>query len=465
MFCRVIDNLGDAGVCWRLARQMATEHGRRVTLYIDAPAVLARLLPAGAPADDLLAGRPALVDGVSIHPWPAEPSEPSEPNGGGPPGDPGDAGPHGPIAESGHPATRWQPALAADLLIAAFGCELPTPVRANLGRDRADPDTCSSGTPPRSSAGRSSAGGERRPPQWINLEYLSAEPWIDGANWMPSIKPSDGAVEHFVFPGFSAASAGLLRERGLLARRDAFRAAAEDRAWLRRHRIDPSAGEPLVSLFTYDSADLPGRLAALAGGPQPLRMLVPAGVATRAMTLLCGAPPAPGERRTISALTVHGLPWLEQDDYDRLLWSCDLNLVRGEDSWIRAHWAGRPMAWQPYPQADGAHLRKLDAWLARLLAGTDVSLAAPIGDFLRAWAGAWPDTDVPTAAGPETAGAADAALAAAWAAFAPLLHPGHQGYRVFERFARSLAGCPDLTSSLLAFADRQTRLPTTHPQR
>lgn len=425
LFCRVIDNLGDAGVCWRLARQLAAEQGCSVTLYIDAPAVLARLLPAGTAVADLPAGRPALAAGVSIRLWTAD--------------------------------SDWQPALAADLLIAAFGCELPAPVRANLGRDTSrSTNACPDGSPHR---------GRHHPPLWVDLEYLSAEPWIDDANWLPSVKPSDGAVEHFVFPGFSTASAGLLRERGLLARRDAFRAAADDQAWLRHHRIERSASEPLVSLFTYDSPELPGRLAALAASPWPLRMLVPAGVATRALTALCGAPPAPGEHRTIGALTLHGLPWLEQDDYDRLLWSCDLNLVRGEDSWIRAHWAGRPMAWQPYPQADGAHLRKLDAWLGRLLAGIDGSLARPIGDFLRAWAGARPDTIVPTGTGPDAAHAADAALAGAWAAFAPLLRPRHPGYRMFEQFCRSLAGRPDLASSLLAFADRQTDPPTAHPQR
>jgi uncharacterized repeat protein (TIGR03837 family) len=46
IFCAVIDNLGDAGVCWRLSRQLAIEHGWRVRLWIDDPAPLARLAPA-----------------------------------------------------------------------------------------------------------------------------------------------------------------------------------------------------------------------------------------------------------------------------------------------------------------------------------------------------------------------------------------------------------------------------------
>jgi len=45
IFCAVIDNLGDAGVCWRLARQLVVEYGWRVRLFIDDPAPIALLAP------------------------------------------------------------------------------------------------------------------------------------------------------------------------------------------------------------------------------------------------------------------------------------------------------------------------------------------------------------------------------------------------------------------------------------
>ncbi|MBY0444112.1 MAG: elongation factor P maturation arginine rhamnosyltransferase EarP, partial [Burkholderiales bacterium] len=35
IFCRVIDNYGDIGVCWRLARQLSFEHGFAVRLMVD----------------------------------------------------------------------------------------------------------------------------------------------------------------------------------------------------------------------------------------------------------------------------------------------------------------------------------------------------------------------------------------------------------------------------------------------
>src|SRR5690606_38622434 len=72
-----------------------------------------------------------------------------------------------------------------------------------------------------------------------------------------------------------------------------------------------------------------------------------------------------GEGTGDAEVKIHTLPFVDQDDFDRLLWSCDLNVVRGEDSLVRAIWAARPMIWQPYIQEEDAHLVKLEAWLHR----------------------------------------------------------------------------------------------------
>ena len=57
IFCNVIDNLGDAGVSWRLARQLATEYGWQVRLWIDDPAPIALFAPDHATVP------------VTVHPW------------------------------------------------------------------------------------------------------------------------------------------------------------------------------------------------------------------------------------------------------------------------------------------------------------------------------------------------------------------------------------------------------------
>jgi uncharacterized repeat protein (TIGR03837 family) len=74
-------------------------------------------------------------------------------------------------------------------------------------------------------------------------------------------------------------------------------------------------------------------------------------------------------------LSILYIPQLTQTDYDHLLWSCDLNFVRGEDSLVRAIWAAKPFIWQIYPQHDGAHHAKLDAFLQMMEAPASLKTA------------------------------------------------------------------------------------------
>jgi uncharacterized repeat protein (TIGR03837 family) len=88
---------------------------------------------------------------------------------------------------------------------------------------------------------------------------------------------------------------------------------------------------------------------------------------------------------------VQSLPYLAQADFDRLLWACDLNFVRGEDSLVRALWAGRPFIWQIYPQDDGVHEAKLQAFLDRFGATPDIRAAWRAWNGLQDPAGTGPD--------------------------------------------------------------------------
>jgi uncharacterized repeat protein (TIGR03837 family) len=271
IYCRVIDNLGDAGVCWRLAADLAGR-GRAVRLVIDDPAPLRIIAPGGTP-------------GVSVHTWP------------------------GPDGE------------AADVIIEAFGCD-PPPERIATMQAR------------------------RPAPVWINLEYLSAESYVERCHGLPSPQ-RNGLMKWFFYPGFTARTGGLIREPGLTASRRAF----DRHAWLAGLGLQLQPGERVVSLFCYENPRLPDLLDDLARLP----------------TLLLATPGQAQEQLARQAarpgLRIHALPWLDQPGYDHLLWSCDLNFVRGEDSLVRALWAGAPLVWQIYPQHDGAHAAKLQALL------------------------------------------------------------------------------------------------------
>ena len=301
VFCRVIDNHGDAGVCWRFAADLAAR-GEQVRLWIDDPSPLAWMAPCGAA-------------GVEVVHWT-------------------DATP---------------PQAPGEVVVEAFGCDPPAAFVAAMAAMAA-------------------------PPAWINLEYLSAEDWVERAHALPSPQmsgPGRGLVKHFFFPGFSERTGGLIREPGLLAARATF----EREPWLAAHGIAPRPGERLACLFCYDNPALPELLRLL--GDRPTLLLATPGPATRQLAGL----------ETPAGLRVQALPWLTQPDFDRLLWSCDLNLVRGEDSFVRAMWAARPFVWQIYPQHDMAHAAKLEAFLARLSRLLPAAAGPGVAALMRGWNG------------------------------------------------------------------------------
>ncbi|HYD75732.1 elongation factor P maturation arginine rhamnosyltransferase EarP [Ramlibacter sp.] len=285
IFCKVIDNHGDIGVCWRLAADLAAR-GQDVRLWVDDASALAWMAPAGHPR-------------VAVLPW------------------------EGCVA-----------AQPGDVVIEAFACELePAFVAAIAERTR------TSG----------------RQPAWINLEYLSAEGWVERCHGLPSpvlSGPGQGLVKRFFHPGFTASTGGLIREPDLLQRQAAFDRAA----WLQARGI-AWAGERLISLFCYEPPGLASLLGQLAQAGRPTRLLVAAGRAEAAVRQWLATRPDTG------SLALHWLPLMPQPAFDELLWACDLNLVRGEDSLVRALWAGKPLVWNIYPQHDDAHLAKLDAFL------------------------------------------------------------------------------------------------------
>jgi uncharacterized repeat protein (TIGR03837 family) len=131
------------------------------------------------------------------------------------------------------------------------------------------------------------------------------------------------------------------------------------------------------------------------------------------------------------------VPFLPQDRYDELLWACDVNFVRGEDSFVRAQWAGRPFAWHIYPQKAGAHWVKLSAFLKRYNAGLDPSSATALTSLWEAWNGGGEVPDVATDVG------------AAWRAFVGQ----RAGLSAHARaWSRSLQMQPELAAELARFA-------------
>lgn len=304
IFCRVVDNFGDIGTCWRLAQQLADEHQAEVRLWVDDLNAFAPLCP--SVVTDVAQQR---IGSIEVRHWQSE----------------------FPVVD------------VADVVIEAFACELPASYIAAMAQRAAVP-------------------------VWINLEYLSAEGWVEDCHLLASPHSTLPLKKYFFFPGFTSRTGGLLRERDLLDARSAFDSTAQETFWREIGLPPRSDNELRISLFCYDNPALPELLQCWADGPCPVRVLAMPGPATEQISACFGKPiPAGGSPLDRNSLTVHVLPFLPQPSYDRLLWACDLNFVRGEDSFVRAQWAQRPFIWQIYPQSEGAHLVKLDAFLTRYL--------------------------------------------------------------------------------------------------
>ncbi len=376
LFCRVIDNYGDIGVAWRLARQLASDARRSVRLWIDDLAAFTRI----EPRIDRDAQRQH-IDAIEVSRWSPYGSAGIEP---------------------------------ADAVIELFGCGLPQAYVDAMAHEVEQ------------------AG--HQPPVWIDLEYLSAEAWVDDFHRLPSPHRTLPLVKYFFYPGFGEESGGLPIEAGLEDRRRAFIEDGEQvEAFWRRLRVHlPIAGEMRVSLFVYSSAPFEPLFQAMSEDrDRRWSVVVPEGV----LSAETGTGLDIEERGSLSIITI---PFVDQDDFDRLLWSCDINFVRGEDSFVRAQWAARPFVWHIYPQADDAHMKKLDAFEERYEAGLPQAARDAQQALWHAWNTQGPD------------------FTYAWARWCDQLPELSAHAQVWRQ---SLASQPGLVDSLAAFvAERRGAL-------
>jgi uncharacterized repeat protein (TIGR03837 family) len=321
IFCRIVDNFGDIGVCWRLAKQLEHEHAINVRLWIDDLNIARQLIAALDTAQ-----RVQRVDNITIAVWDADTSFDQ----------------------------------AAEVVIEAFGCDLPESYLTLL-----QPDNI-----------------------WINLEYLSAEPWVEGFHARNS-KRGD-LTRHFFFPGFTRATGGLLREHDIVKNNQKIASSKQLQSDFFRQlnlSLNGDSATLNISLFSYPHAPISDLLSAMADSSTKISCYVPTTSILPKVAAFFGKEfITAGDHLRHNNLNLHVLPFLSQADYDKLLASCDVNFVRGEDSWIRAIWAGKPFIWQPYLQTEDTHLLKLKAFLDVFYSGCEGAAQQATIAMHNAWA-------------------------------------------------------------------------------
>lgn len=384
IFCQIVDHYGDIGVTWRLAKQLSTEHHIAIRLWVDDLNVFSHIEPRINTRVDQ-----QLIDQIDIRRWLIDGSVPTP-----------------------YP-----------IVITSFSCPLSPPW---VKRMAAQSHHC-----------------------WVELEYLSAEQWVESHHGLSSQR-ADRLAPTFFYPGFSEQTAGLIRERNLLETRDAWQAdVKQKKQFLEKIGVHFDAEqEPpfLISMFAYPQAPFQSffnalnNLSALDATDaidsmkgltsinknkikhQKAHVLIPEGVTM------------PDDLITPAHVTWQRIPFLTQPDYDRLLWSMNLNIVRGEDSFVRALWAGKPMIWHIYRQTENTHLTKLAAWLAR------TTLPKPVQELMMAWSS------------PDRSDSLETALSTA-------LKPPNWGawQKKTAEYTLKLALLPDLATNLVHFCQVKTK--------
>ena len=224
-----------------------------------------------------------------------------------------------PCAYQGIQLHAWQEAQHADLtnapapdmVIETFACALPANVQTIIQAQR---------------------------PVWLNWEYLSAEDWAIRTHTMPSLQ-ANGGEKYFWQMGFVPASGGLLREADYIAQQSAFR--------------QPENDALNIFAFGYASAVWQQWAEALAAQEREI-VLHCAGKPLQTSLQACPA--------VSGSLKIVPQDFVPQAQFDRILWAADVLMIRGEDSFVRAQLAGKPFFWHIYPQAEAAHLDKLNAF-------------------------------------------------------------------------------------------------------
>ena len=317
IFCRVIDNFGDAGVCWRLARRFLALGVKRVRFITDHPEVLALLAP---DAQEL----------VRVASWDDFARD---------------------AASSG-----FEP---AELVVETFGCRLPESYERALAQKRAR-----------------AIEEKKRPPFYFNLDYLSAEDWVEESHNITGLHPKLDLPKLWFFPGFTDRTGGVLIEDGLEEERRAFLLQKKD--FLAALGADPE--RPSLFIFCYPVNAVDTLVKGLLLADSPWNALIAPGAAGDAVESLLKTLDPRSER--VKSVRTSFLP---QTEFDRLLWASDAAVIRGEDSFVRAQLAAVPFLWSTYPTEDHAHRVKLDAWLERFAPELPAHLAARYRETSTGW--------------------------------------------------------------------------------
>ena len=279
IFCQVIDNYGDVGVAYRLAREFKRVYPNKKLRFVINKTEELNLIRKSEDIEIILYKDISKIEN------------------------------------------------SADLIIESFGCEIPKKYMHKALKNSK---------------------------LIINLEYFSAEKWVDDFHLQESFLGGN-LKKYFFIPGLSEKSGGILLDNEFLERKKKVEANKE--YYLKKFGIKEKY-DLIGSVFSYEKnfGSLIEELKKL--GKKIILLMLSEKTQKNFIKYFDNG-------NNYDKIKFVKLPFFTYDKYEELLALCDFNLVRGEDSFVRALLLGKPFLWHIYPQDENTHIKKLESFLEK----------------------------------------------------------------------------------------------------
>ncbi len=279
IFCQVIDNYGDVGVAYRLAREFKRVYPNKKLRFVINQIEELNLIRKSEDIEIILYKDISKIEN------------------------------------------------SADLIIESFGCEIPKEYM-----DKA----------------------LKKSKLIINLEYFSAEKWVDDFHLQESFLGGN-LKKYFFIPGLSEKSGGILLDNEFLERKKKVEANKE--YYLEKFEIKEKY-DLIGSVFSYEK-NFDSLIEELKKLDKKIILLILSEKTQKNFIKYFD------NGNNYDKIKFVKLPFFTYDKYEELLALCDFNLVRGEDSFVRALLLGKPFLWHIYPQDENTHIKKLESFLEK----------------------------------------------------------------------------------------------------
>ena len=279
IFCQVIDNYGDVGVAYRLAREFKRVYPNKKLRFVINQIEELNLIRKSEDIEIILYKDISKIEN------------------------------------------------SADLIIESFGCEIPKEYM-----DKA----------------------LKNAKLIINLEYFSAEKWVDDFHLQESFLGGN-LKKYFFIPGLSEKSGGILLDNEFLQRKK--KVEVNNEYYLKYFGIKEKY-DLIGSVFSYEK-NFDSLIEELKKLDKKVILLILSEKTQKNFIKYFD------NGNNYDKIKSVKLPFFTYDKYEELLALCDFNLVRGEDSFVRALLLGKPFLWHIYPQDENTHIKKLESFLEK----------------------------------------------------------------------------------------------------